>query len=84
MRLIINKRQKGLGKKFYLDFKTCLKALEINPYYQIRYDSIRCFPSKKFPFMIHFRVDETAKLVSVEAVISTHMNPEEEWLYETE
>jgi len=34
--------------------------------------------------MIHFRVDETAKLVSVEAVISTHMNPEEEWLYETE
>ena len=78
---LYNKTHKGLGQKCYHDFKAGLKDLEINPYYQIRYDSVRCLPLKKFPYMIHFHVEERIHLILIEAVISTHMNPEEEWVY---
>lgn len=70
----------GLGDKFKEAVDKEFTALEKNPFYQIRYSSIRCKPVRKFPFLIHFQIDEDEKLVLVFAVINTHKDPDTNWL----
>jgi hypothetical protein len=43
--------------------------------YAIRYADVRCMLVKKFPFMVHFTIDENQKLVEVFAVHHTSRNP---------
>ncbi|MFZ0598941.1 MAG: type II toxin-antitoxin system RelE/ParE family toxin [Flavobacterium sp.] len=68
-------RSKGLGKLFYLEFKSYRKTLENIPFFEEKYNSIRTLPLKKFPYTIHFTVDENKKLVSIQAVTSNYQNP---------
>jgi len=70
-----NSRQKGLGKKFFDAVQQEYKTLRKNPVFQVRYDNVRCLPMKRFPYMIHFIVDESAKKVVVLGVINTYLNP---------
>jgi toxin ParE1/3/4 len=70
----------GLGEKFEAYLSKYIKSLTKNPLYQTRYDSIRCLPLKKYPFMIHFTVDEKLNAVYIHAVINTHKNPKEYWV----
>jgi hypothetical protein len=73
-------RQVGLGVRFNKHVFKCFEILKSNPHYQIRYGSFRCLPMKKFPFMIHYELDEDRKMVNIFAVINTHLNPNENWL----
>ena len=66
----------GLGEKFYDHLEMSMKSLESNPYFQVRYTSIRCLPLNIFPYMIHFSIDETKSIVIVRAVFNTARNPE--------
>ncbi len=75
-----NFKQKGLGKKFHTEVKTYLKAIKLNPFYQIRYDDIHCLPLKTFPIMIHYSVDEANKVIIIRALINTSRDPETNWL----
>lgn len=75
-----NDKQNGLGKKFHADIKTSFNAIRKNPFYQIRYDNVRCLPLKKFPAMIHFTVDEVKKRITVRAVINTNRDPKTSWI----
>lgn len=75
-----NEKQKGLGRKFWLEVDHYFKAIKKNPFYQIRYDQVRCLPLKKFPVMIHFTVDEAQMLINVRAVINTSRDPETNWI----
>lgn len=75
-----NSKQKGLGRKFWLEVNHYFKAIRKNPFYQVRYDDVRCLPLKKFPSMIHFTVDEQTKLIIIWAVINTHKDPKSSWL----
>lgn len=68
-------QQKGLGKKFYDYLDSVLERLESNPYYQIRYSNIRCLPLQKYPFMIHFSIDEINAIVIIRAIFNTSLNP---------
>lgn len=70
-----NTAQKDLGKRFALEVKATAQQLDKNPFYQIRYDDIRCFPLQKFPFMLHFRVNEELNLIEIFAVLHTSLNP---------
>ena len=70
-----NKQQKALGKKFHSNVLTHIDSLAKNPHFEIRYDTVHCLPLKKFPFMIHFTINETQKLVTVRAVFHTSLNP---------
>ncbi len=70
-----NSQQKGLGRKFYNEVKKHLKHLKINPYFQIRYENVRCLPIRKFPYMIHFTVNELDKIIKVHAVTGTSRDP---------
>lgn len=54
-----NKQQRGLGKKFYREVKSSLEAIQKSHKFQIRYDEVRCLPLKKYPFMVHYTVDDS-------------------------
>ena len=74
-------RRKGLGNKFINEYRELLASLKINPFYEVRYNEVRCLPFKIFPLMIHFKIDEELQIVSVIAVISTHQNPDDKWAW---
>jgi hypothetical protein len=76
----LKSRRKGLDVKFLSDYKRRLKTLNTNPFFEVRYDNIRCLPFEIFKYMIHFSVDEANSTVLINAVISTYQDPEKHWL----
>ena len=76
----LESRRKGLNIKFLADYKSRLKTLKTNPFFEVRYDDIRCLPLEIFKYMIYFSVDEVNNIVLVNAVISTYLNPEDSWI----
>ena len=68
-------QQVGLGKKFESAVHRSMIKLSKHPFYQIRYDNIRCYPLKKYPFMIHFQIQEAKKIVQIIAIFHTSQNP---------
>ncbi len=65
----------GLGKRFYKEFKELSLTLEYNPYFQVFYNDVRRLPLKKFPYSIHFRIDEEQNIVYIETVASDNLFP---------
>ncbi|MCH8557033.1 MAG: type II toxin-antitoxin system RelE/ParE family toxin [Balneolia bacterium] len=72
----LDEKQPGLGKRFDAELNKFVLRLGKNPFFRIRYDSVRCLPLQKFPYMIHFTVDETKKLVTIQAIFHTSRDPE--------
>jgi mRNA-degrading endonuclease RelE of RelBE toxin-antitoxin system len=71
-----NNQQSGLGKQFLITIKKQINSLKKTAnHYALRYDDIHCMPIKKFPYMIHYRIDSTNKTVKVEAVFHTSRDP---------
>ncbi len=75
-----DEKQIGLGLKFKNAIDKEFIAMEQNPFYQIRYGNVRCRLVKKFPYLIHFNVNELNKCVSVFAVINTSKDPNTNWI----
>lgn len=71
-----NEQKQGLGKQFFTQVNTTINRLKSNPFFQIRYDNVRCLPIERFPFMLHFTVDESQKSVVIHAVFHTSRDPE--------
>jgi len=65
----------GLGERFEAELNEFLITLDTNPFFQNRYDVVRCLPLKKFPFMVHFTVDKEKKQVVIQAVLHTSLHP---------
>jgi plasmid stabilization system protein ParE len=71
-----NQQKVGLGAKFQKTAISHIGKLGKNPHgYAIRYHNIRCILVRKFPYLIHFYINEATKIVEVLAVISTDRNP---------
>jgi plasmid stabilization system protein ParE len=71
-----NEAQTGLGSRFQNTAIKQINSLNKNPQiYAIRYKEIRCVDIKKFPYMIHFFINDENNTVEVLAVISTDRNP---------
>jgi hypothetical protein len=69
-------RQAGLGDRFKNTTIKQIDSLRKDPQiYAIRYNEIRCMIIQKFPYMIHYFINENASTVEVMAVISTSRNP---------
>jgi len=64
-------QQPGLGKQFEEILNQQLLRLEHTPFFQLRYENVHCLPLKKYPYMIHFTVDEKEQLITVRAVLNT-------------
>jgi plasmid stabilization system protein ParE len=71
-----NTKQKGLGKQF-LDFlKFKLENIQENPlHYQTGYKDVRSCLIDKFPYQIHFWIDEQVNSIIVFAITHTSRNP---------
>ncbi len=67
-------KTKGLGKAFYLEFKNYSKTLRNIPFFEVKYNIVRTLPLKKFPYTIHFSIDENEKTVSIQALTSNHQD----------
>ena len=74
-----NDKQKGLGKKFHKEVKNGIARLEENPFYAIKYNQIRCLSVPKFPYLLHFIVEEDDKKVIILGILHTSLNPDENW-----
>lgn len=71
-----NEQQTGLGKRFQNTTVKQINSLNKNPQvYAVRYKEIRCAVIKKFPYMVHYYIDDNNSTVEVLAVISTSRNP---------
>jgi plasmid stabilization system protein ParE len=68
-------QQKGLGKRFLREVKEAINAISKNPLiYQVRYDDIRIYFTKLFPYGIHYRHVANKNEIHVIAVFHTSRN----------
>jgi hypothetical protein len=71
-----NKKQRGLGSRFFKAVKEQITRIKKNPYtISVRYDDIRCAKVKKFPYLVHFGIFQDLKIIKVMAVLSTYRDP---------
>lgn len=54
----------------------CYQALELNPFYQVRYKNVRALPVKRFPYIILFTVDEANLRVDILSIFQTKQHPD--------
>ena len=69
-------QQIGLGQKFEESLNRHFISLRKTPFYQVRYDDVHCLPVKKYPYMVHFTINNRDKIVTVRAVFHTSLNPD--------
>lgn len=71
-----NTQQQGLGNKFLSEFEKVYKAIQLNPKFaSVKYDKIRCAAFRKFPFTVHYKIEEKESKVLIVAVFSTWKEP---------
>lgn len=67
----------GLGLRYKIQAKKQINSLKKNPYlFSIKYNEIRCKKIEKFPFLIHYQINENLNFITVFAVFHTSRNPE--------
>lgn len=66
----------GLGVRFYSEYKSAVETLKNIPFFEVKYNIVRKLPLKKFPYTIHFSVDELNEIVLIHAVTCDYQNPE--------
>jgi len=70
----------NLGSLFEEQVNTAIDNIQSNPLKtQIRYGNTRIFFLEKFPFGIHFQVNEKEKSILIVAVFHTSLDPEK-WI----
>ncbi len=72
-----NSRKKGLGKEFVNTVKHEFGVILKNPLlFEIRYNNTRIAFTKRFPFGIHFEIQENTNCIVVKGVYHTARNSE--------
>ena len=72
-----NDRQIGLGERFFNKVrKQTAKLSTLALLFAVKYDDIRCMGIDRFPYMVHYRVNEQTSTVKVEALLHTSRDPE--------
>lgn len=71
-----NKAQPNLGIKFYRQVQSVLKVIRKNPSaFAIRYKNFHTANVKKFPFMVHYFVENERGLIVVTSILHTSRDP---------
>ena len=71
-----NGKKDYLGNTFYHFTQEQIDIITKNPFlFQIRYKDIRCVKIKKFPYLIHYSIDDKNEAIVIKAVFSTFRNP---------
>ena len=70
-----NQINKKLGERFYLELLENLNYIRTNPFlFQLKFDTFREIPLKKFPFIIVYEIIDHSIIVN--AVFHSSRNPE--------
>ena len=70
-------KKEGLGKRFVRFVRKKVTTIAGDPnLYAIRYSDVRTAIIDVFPFMIHFKMEEEAKMIIIIAVLHTSQNPD--------
>jgi len=71
-----NQQAQGLGARFLKQITSQINSLKKTPFvYANRYADVRCMIIKKFPFMVHYKIDSDQKLIIIFAIFHTSRNP---------
>ena len=71
-----NDRQNGLGTRFFNKVKKQTAKLSTSALlFAVRYDDVRCMCVEKFPYLVHYRVNQKTLTVRVEALLHTSRDP---------
>jgi len=65
----------SIGDKFQNNLDKTVSTIASNPFFQIRYSDVRCLMITKFPYMLHFQVNEKKNIVIIRAIINTSKRP---------
>ena len=65
-----------LGQRFLKLINAALNDLKKNPNYQVRYDNFRMKVVNKFPYVIHYILDEDQQIVFIYGIRNTYQNPD--------
>lgn len=72
-----NSVKNGLGAKFQKQVISQISKLNKNPYlFSIKYENVRCFLISKFPFLVHYSVNEDDFVIEILAIFHTSRNPQ--------
>jgi toxin ParE1/3/4 len=74
----------NLSEKFDTALKNTLAKLKQNPFYQIKYEDIRCLKVKRFPYSIHYTVNENFDEIYILSVVHTASGPDKLWMWQEE
>ena len=74
----------NLSDRFELAVKSTIDQIKQNPFYQIKYNNIRVLHLKKFPYAIHYEVDEKQDEIRVLALVHTAADPDKIWMWQEE
>ena len=70
----------GLGKRFKQNLLASIKAAKLNPTYNsFRYDEVRFAVVKKFPYAVHYSIDDKNHILKIQAVLAFSQNPDTNW-----
>jgi toxin ParE1/3/4 len=67
-------QQAGLGSKFEQALNKLFILLEKTPRFAIRYDNVHCVPLKKYPFMIHYTIEDSKQIIEIRGCFHTSKN----------
>jgi plasmid stabilization system protein ParE len=71
-----NMRKQGLAKRFLSDLEQKLQAIALTPYLgSVRYENVRCVPTKIFQYLIHYYVDDLTHQIFILRVLHTSRKP---------
>ncbi|MDR2231991.1 MAG: type II toxin-antitoxin system RelE/ParE family toxin [Tannerella sp.] len=71
-----NNKLIGLGDRFLDKVKKQTAKLSTSALlFSVKYENIRCMRIEKFPYLVHYQVDEQTLTVKVEALFHTSRNP---------
>ncbi len=72
-----NRASQGLGNQFYKKVKSTFFLIQNKPlHFPIRYKTTRTALVEKFPFLIHYNIDESNETIAVLGVLHTSRNSE--------
>ena len=71
-----SKKKNGLGNEFLFEVRKASRFIQKHPEaIAIRYDATRTVLLDRFPFLIHFTIDTSKKVILISAVLHTSRNP---------
>ncbi|MCS3867239.1 plasmid stabilization system protein ParE [Chryseobacterium ginsenosidimutans] len=71
-----SKFSKSAATSFKKQLSDSYRKIRQNPFFEKKYNDVRILPFSKYPYIIIFRIDETAKKAFILSIFCTHQNPD--------